>query len=78
VHHTARLGAADGGQRRQPVSSSTLPVSSRIRAAVLPMAEDALQPVQAQAARRITGPSTETLPAQPPVPAPQPRGSDRR
>jgi len=39
---------------------------------------DALQPVQAQAARRITGPSTETLPAQPPVPAPQPRGSDRR
>jgi Arc/MetJ family transcription regulator len=39
---------------------------------------DALQPVQAQAARPATGPSTETLPAQPPVPAPQPRGSDRR
>ena len=35
---------------------------------------DALQPVQAAAVR---GPSTETLPAQPPVPAPQTR-SDRR
>jgi Arc/MetJ family transcription regulator len=34
---------------------------------------DALQPVQVEAVR---GPSTETLPAQPPVPAPQTR-SDR-
>jgi Arc/MetJ family transcription regulator len=39
---------------------------------------DALQPVQVQAARPAMGPSTETLPAQPPVPAPQPRGFDRR
>jgi Arc/MetJ family transcription regulator len=39
---------------------------------------DALQPAQAQAARGpATGPSTETLPAQPPVPAPLPRGYDR-
>ena len=35
---------------------------------------DALQPVQAQASRPASRPSTETLPAQPPVPAPQPRG----
>ena len=35
---------------------------------------DSVQPVQAQASR---GPSTETIPAQPPVPVPQNRG-DRR
>jgi Arc/MetJ family transcription regulator len=36
---------------------------------------DAVMPVQAPPA---VGPATESLPAQPPVPAPQQRGSERR